>query len=61
MLSILFHTVDYRGDHEADICLALDYVQGETVWSLLDRAGIGKNPHARGEKIELRLIQKECL
>ena len=60
-ISILFHTADYRGDHTADICEALDYIPGETVEGLLDRAGIGENPHARGERIELRLLRKERL
>lgn len=60
-VSILFHTADYRGDHTADICEVLDYIPGESIDALLERSTIGKNPHARGERIELRLsrVDKE--
>jgi hypothetical protein len=57
-ISIIVHTADYRGDHAADIAIALDYIEGEAVGALIERAQLGKNPHARGEMIELRLVQK---
>lgn len=57
-ISIMLHTADYRGDHSADICRAVEYKQGETIEELCNRVGIGKNPHAAcGENIQIRLVE----
>lgn len=57
-LTIMVCTADYRGDHAADIAIALEYRPGETVEQLVGRAQLGRNPHARGELVEIRLAQE---
>ncbi len=58
MISILLRTSDYRGDHAAEVTIALEPVEGETVEALLTRARLAR-PNAGGafhlDWIELRL------
>ena len=37
MISVLLHTVDYRGDHAADAVVAHELLPGETVEALASR------------------------
>jgi len=37
MISVLLHTVDYRGDHAADVVIAYEVLPGETVEALASR------------------------
>ena len=55
-IQITLHTADYRGDHAADICRAVEYAPGETIEQLCERAGLGQNQYAAGENIQIRLI-----
>ena len=60
-INILIYTVNFCGDHAQDSCIALDYIQGETVEQLIERALIGKRSEyaGKGEKIELRLTHSQ--
>jgi len=55
-LNILLKTADYRGDHAADVAVALDPVPGETVEELVQRSGMLSLDSRKGpEVIEIRL------
>ena len=56
-LSILLHTSDYRGDHDADICQPFSPVAGETVDELVTRTKLGENPRSIGDRLEIRVIK----
>lgn len=60
MISILLHTMDYRGDHSTDVVLAIAEIPGETVEQLVGRT-IGKNKYVNGasEHIEIRIAHEE--
>lgn len=59
MISILVHTTDYRGDHTAEVCIALDYEPGESIEDLIARAGFnGEAPSGAPrayDRIEIRV------
>ncbi len=57
-ISIMLHTQDYRGDHSADINLAVEHKEGETVAELMTRAKVGDG--GRGEYLEIRLVDIEA-
>lgn len=52
-LSILLQTSDYRGDHDADVAIAHEYVPGETVSALVSRVLLNAKQE---DRIELRLL-----
>lgn len=56
-IQIMLHTVDYRGDHSADVCRCVEHKPGETVEDLCKRVGIGTNERAVGESIEIKLVE----
>lgn len=58
-LLVLLHTVDYRGDHSADVTIAHELQAGETVEALAERL-LQNEPYIRdGAKvIEIRVIQE---
>ena len=53
-LNVIFRTSDYRGDHAADIAVAYEVKDGETVEQLAARL-FGKE--ARGDVIEIRRVE----
>jgi len=60
MISIILNTGDFRGDHAADVRVAYELIESETVVELVarligrDRSGVS----AETESIELRLVKK---
>lgn len=41
-VNILFHTINFCGDHAADISVAVTPIEGETVDQLVKRVGFGR-------------------
>lgn len=56
-IQIMLHTVDFRGDHAADVCRVVEYKPGETVEQLCERTGLGNNKYAPGENLQIRLVE----
>lgn len=56
MISIIVRTVQFRGDHEADIGVAMHAIDGETVADLVRRA---KMCPEQGDYIEIRLLVEQ--
>ena len=57
-LSILLRTTDYRGDHAADVCIAYEVKDGETVQQLAERLLKDESYIRRGAKVvEIRETQ----
>jgi len=56
-LSVLLRTIDFRGDHSADVLIAHDVRPGETVEELATRL-LGKEPYitAEAKVIEIRFV-----
>jgi len=56
MISILYHTSDYRGDHAADVCQVIDLMPGETVEALVARIMVSRGDYhnTRFDWIEIR-------
>lgn len=55
-ISVLLHTSEHRGDHAADIIMAIQPKEGETVVELVDRLlGPESRAHAT-DHIELRVV-----
>jgi len=55
-LSILKKTGCYCGDHTAEVSLAFDAVESETIGSLVKRTNLGKNNYFDGEVLEIRIV-----
>ncbi len=58
-LSILLRTSDHRGDHAADVLIAHEAIEGETVLQLAHRLLDGKASSAELEVIEIRRMRVE--
>ena len=55
-ISIILHTQDFRGDHSADVAIACEVIEGETVQDLADR--LLKQDSAHGvDRIEIRAVR----
>ena len=54
-IQVTLVTSDYRGDHAADVRIAYEARDGETVAELVQRVRADK----RGDCIELRVIEEE--
>lgn len=57
--NILLHTDEFRGDHSAEVTIALDYKPNETVEELILRAGGQKKDGvlAATDHIEIKVVQ----
>lgn len=56
-IQIMLHTADFRGDHAADVWRVVEYSPGESIEELCKRAGLGENKYAKGECLEIRLVE----
>lgn len=54
MISILHRTKQYRGDHEAEIAVALEPIEGETIAQLIARTKLDA-----ADWIEVRVTRQE--
>ena len=61
-LSIMLRTGDFRGDHTADVCRAVEYMPGETIEHLAKRVQLGHTHSYRqeGDCLEIRLVEIEA-
>ena len=50
--AILLHTTDYRGDHSADVAVAIQPQAGETIEQLIERAPLV----APMDRMEIRVL-----
>ena len=55
-ISVLLYTSDYRGDHSADMVIAYDLKDGETVEELAERLIKKNNLGGYTDHIEVRWI-----
>jgi hypothetical protein len=54
-LSVIKKTGCYCGDHTAEVSLAFDAVESETIGSLVKRTKLGQNNWFDGEVLEIRV------
>lgn len=52
-LSIMWKTLEYRGDHSTDLSVAIEYIPGETVEDLVRRVEMT----SWADVIEIRIIR----
>lgn len=58
-ISVIHKTSDYRGDHDADVSLAYEVNENETVDSLCNRILFDGTRPLLQDHIELRLIKEQ--
>ena len=56
-IQILLETSENRGDHHADVLIAIEYIEGETIEHLIKRCGLGETIFMSGDAIQIRVLQ----
>lgn len=58
-LQIIEHTTDYRGDHDAEVDIAHEYIHGEPIEDLVARVfKVGKSLDSRhADSITIRIVK----
>lgn len=55
MFAVTFHTSEYRGDHAADVTIAIECDSWETLDEIANRAGLERLE----DHIEIRVIKRQ--